>query len=326
MPHGVHGVAEAGDEDHLQLLLEHVHTEELGELGNLLHHDVADAPVVVDDQVLYGVHEGVHEPVHAEDLANEAGVRHDVQAHVVELVLHELGDQAQQVPLCQVPAEDLRDRPQHLRQGGPDRLRGISPQRREVGKDVRLQLLAGERLLEVQAGLDHPQGLLADLLLVVLHQQHEGLHQGGGHDLGAARGAELVEVLGDGKPHAPGPVLRSIPDHVHGVKLVVLRVEHANEDQRGVDGGHTDGVLRVLLGELLVDHDDVQEDVLLRADGDEVAHLVCRGASNHRRLVGAEHGVHLPEPDLLVLAAVLVDHRQEGARGDARREEVRLRR
>mmetsp|Transcript_4617 Transcript_4617/g.13733 ORF Transcript_4617/g.13733 Transcript_4617/m.13733 type:complete len:245 (+) Transcript_4617:692-1426(+) len=242
----------------------------------------------------------------------------------MELVLHEVGDEAQQVPLRHVPTQRLRDRPQDLRQRSPDRLRGVQAQGRKLRQDVLLELLAGQGRLQLQAWLNHPHGLLADLLLVVLHQRHEGLHQGGGRDFGAVRIAELVEVLGDGQPHAPGPVLGGLLDHGHGVLPVLLRVEDPCKHQCGVHGGDADGVLRVLLRELLVDRDDVRHQRPLVADGDEVTYLVRRGAPNHRRLVGAEHGVSLPEPPLLFLRAVFVDRRQQGAGGDTRSEEVRL--
>eukprot|EP00418_Pyrodinium_bahamense_P018978 CAMPEP_0179124116 /NCGR_PEP_ID=MMETSP0796-20121207/58638_1 /TAXON_ID=73915 /ORGANISM="Pyrodinium bahamense, Strain pbaha01" /LENGTH=281 /DNA_ID=CAMNT_0020822765 /DNA_START=191 /DNA_END=1033 /DNA_ORIENTATION=+ len=65
LAHGVHGVAEAGQEERLELLLEHVHAEDFRELGDLLHDALADAPVVVEDQVLDGVQEGVHQAVDA---------------------------------------------------------------------------------------------------------------------------------------------------------------------------------------------------------------------------------------------------------------------
>ena len=98
----------------------------------------------------------------------------------------------------------------------------------------------------------------------------------------------------------------------------------ALHDQRRVHAGDADGVLRVLLGELLVDHAHVLEKVLLVADGDEIAQLVGGRAPNHGRVLGAEGAVGLAEPSLLVLVREAVGGREERAGRDASGEEVRL--
>mmetsp|Transcript_16634 Transcript_16634/g.42993 ORF Transcript_16634/g.42993 Transcript_16634/m.42993 type:complete len:296 (-) Transcript_16634:1024-1911(-) len=141
LPHGVHGVPQARQEQRLQLRLEHLHAEEASELGHLLDDALPDAPVVVHDQVLDGVQQGVHEAIHRQHLADETRMRDDVQAHVVELVLHQVRDQAQQLALRHIAAEHFGNRAQDLGQGSSDGLRGVEAQGLELRQDVLLQLL-----------------------------------------------------------------------------------------------------------------------------------------------------------------------------------------
>mmetsp|Transcript_23916 Transcript_23916/g.75192 ORF Transcript_23916/g.75192 Transcript_23916/m.75192 type:complete len:222 (-) Transcript_23916:1167-1832(-) len=90
LPHRVDRITEAREEQRLQLGLEHFNAEELGELRHLLHDALPDAPVIVHDEVLDGVQEGVHEAVDTQHLAYKPRVRDNVEPHVVELVLHEV--------------------------------------------------------------------------------------------------------------------------------------------------------------------------------------------------------------------------------------------
>mmetsp|Transcript_3318 Transcript_3318/g.8970 ORF Transcript_3318/g.8970 Transcript_3318/m.8970 type:complete len:225 (+) Transcript_3318:542-1216(+) len=203
LTHGVDRVAQAREEEGLQLRLEHVDAEEARQLGHLLDDALADAPVVVHDEVLNCVEQRVHEAVHAENFADEACMRNHVEAHVVEFILHEVGDEAQKLALRHVAPEDLGDRSQHLGQGGAHRLGRVEAQGAELRQDVDLQLVAGERLLQQEAGLDDAHRLLPDLLLPVPHELNEGLHEVGGRDLGPKRRAELVEVLRHRQAHAP---------------------------------------------------------------------------------------------------------------------------
>mmetsp|Transcript_65917 Transcript_65917/g.118825 ORF Transcript_65917/g.118825 Transcript_65917/m.118825 type:complete len:305 (-) Transcript_65917:805-1719(-) len=213
LAHRVHRVAKAGEENGLQLGLEHLHAKELGKLRHLLDHTLTDSPVVVHDEVLDCVKQRVNQAVDAEHLADEPGVRHDVQADVVELILHEVRDEAQQLSLGDVASERLGHGAQHLRQSRSHGLRGVQAEGLELRQDVLLQLLAGERLGQVQARLDHAHSLLPDLLLIVLHELDEGLHQTLRGDFRAKGLAQLIEVLRYSQPDSPGAVLRGILDH-----------------------------------------------------------------------------------------------------------------
>mmetsp|Transcript_28799 Transcript_28799/g.87105 ORF Transcript_28799/g.87105 Transcript_28799/m.87105 type:complete len:346 (-) Transcript_28799:256-1293(-) len=280
--------------------------------------------MVVHDEVLDGVEKRMHEAVDRQNFADQARVRDDVQAHVVEFILHQVRNQAEQLALRDIPSQDLRHGAQDLGQRSADRLCGVQSERLELGQNVRLELLWGQRVAQLQARLDDPDGLLPDLLLGVFQDLHEAVQELAGDELGPEGGAELVEVLRDREAHPPGAVLARVLDHRQGVLLVLVLIEHEGHDERGVDARDADGVLRVLLRQLLVHRDQVADDVRLLAPVHQVLHLVGRGAPDHRRVVHAQRRVGLPEIGLLVLVREAVRGRQQGAGGDARGEEIGL--
>mmetsp|Transcript_58636 Transcript_58636/g.154461 ORF Transcript_58636/g.154461 Transcript_58636/m.154461 type:complete len:581 (+) Transcript_58636:376-2118(+) len=325
LPHGVDRVAHARQEKGLELRLEHLDAEEPGQLRNLFNHALPDAPVVVQHEVLDGVQQGVDQAIHAQRLADEPGVRHDVEPHVVELVLHQVRDEAQELPLRDVAPNGLGNRAQDLGQGGTHGLRRVQAEGLELRQNLLLQLLLREGVRQQETRLDDPHGLLPHLLLAVLQELDEGLHEVRRHDLWPVGLAEGIEVLRHREAHTPGTILCRILDHGDRVLPVLVRVEHLRHDQGRVHAGDADRILRVLLRKLLVDREHVrQQEVLLVADGDQVPHLLRRCSSHHRRVVRAEGLVGLSEPGLLILVREAVGSRQQSARRDARGEEVRL--